>query len=255
MRISIIAAMALNNVIGKEGKLPWYLPEDLKRFKELTTGHCVIMGRKTFESIGKALPDRTTIIVTRREYVNFPIAENMVVSTTLDAAIEYAMEHTDKDEIFIAGGAEIYQQVLPLIDRVYLTVINKYFEGDVCFPFEALNLSCWNVCLSNAIFDEGLGAHYRFEQYDRKVNKLSNDEPINKEVVNHPSHYNVGKIECINYIEDLGYGIGFCAGNAIKYIARHEHKGATTEKKIEDLAKAKWCVDRLIEYYKQELSR
>ena len=129
--IAIIAAMASNRVIGKRGALPWRLPEDLKRFKELTTGHPVIMGRKTFESIvavlGKTLPNRRSIVVTRSARYASPGCE---VATSLAGAILLVGEQ----QAFVIGGAEIYAQALPLADNMYLTEIDARFEGDAWFP-------------------------------------------------------------------------------------------------------------------------
>ena len=130
-RISIIAALGKNTrVIGKENSLPWYIPDDLKRFKALTTGHPIIMGRKTFESIGKALPNRTSIVITNTtEYAK----EDIVVVHSLTEALEKASAIED-EEIFVIGGAQIYQQALPFADKLYLTIINEEKPGDVFFP-------------------------------------------------------------------------------------------------------------------------
>lgn len=128
MTISIIVAVAKNNVIGKDNKLPWHLPEDLKHFKELTSGHTVIMGRKTFESIGRPLPNRKNIVISRNE--NFKANDMEVVHS-----IEQALDLTkNEDEVFIIGGAEIYKQALLLVNKIYLTRINKDYEGDAYFP-------------------------------------------------------------------------------------------------------------------------
>lgn len=128
--ISAIAAMSENRVIGNNNQLPWHLPADFKHFKALTTGHPIIMGRKTFASIGKPLPNRTNIIITRDK--NFHAAECIVVNS-LDAAIEAAQKE-NTDEVFIIGGAEIYKQSLPLLNRLYLTIIHREFAGDTFFP-------------------------------------------------------------------------------------------------------------------------
>lgn len=128
--LSIVVAISENNVIGKNNKLLWHIPEDMKRFKELTTGHTIIMGRKTFESIGKVLPDRRHIILTRdSEYVvnneNVEIVNNI---NELDSHID------ENEENFIIGGAIIYNQLIKRADKVYMTKIHKVFDGDAYFP-------------------------------------------------------------------------------------------------------------------------
>ena len=129
--ISIIAAVGRNNrAIGKAGALLWRISDDLKRFKRLTLGHPVIMGRKTFESIGKALPDRTNIVITRHSDFR---ADGVVVARSLEEAIEIASKQEEK-EIFIIGGGEIYQQALPLCRKLLLTEVESDAEGDVFFP-------------------------------------------------------------------------------------------------------------------------
>lgn len=127
--ISLIAAMDRNRVIGVDNKLPWHLPVDLKFFRDKTKGHYVIMGRKTFESVGKPLPNRTNVIITRQ--VDYKI-EGAHVVHSLDAAI---MMSRGDDETFIVGGADIYEQSLKFADRVYLTEVDLAVErGDAYFP-------------------------------------------------------------------------------------------------------------------------
>lgn len=130
--ISIIAAVATNNVIGKQGDVPWYISDDLKRFKELTTGKVVLMGRKTFESIlrklGKPLPGRKNVVLTTRE--NYAVPEGVEVFHSMDRALA---AHASED-IFVIGGAEIYSQTLHLADKLYLTWIDGVYEGDSFFP-------------------------------------------------------------------------------------------------------------------------
>lgn len=128
--LSAIVAMAENRVIGKNNQLPWRLPADLKHFKALTTGHPILMGRKTYESIGKPLPHRTNIILTRDASYQAPGCQ---VVTTIKAAIAQATAE-GHSEIFIIGGAEIYRQLLPDIERIYLTIVHETFEGDAFFP-------------------------------------------------------------------------------------------------------------------------
>src|ERR1700753_4239037 len=120
MTVSIVVAISENHAIGKDNKLLWYLPRDLKHFKEITSGHTVIMGRKTYESVGKPLPNRRNIIVTRQDIT---IAGCEVVNS-IEAAIELCKT---QHEVFIIGGAEIYKQAMHLTDRIYLTIVHQNF--------------------------------------------------------------------------------------------------------------------------------
>ena len=131
MHISLIVAAARNGVIGAQGKLPWHLPADLKRFKQLTLGHPILMGRKTFESIGKLLPGRTNILLTRQEDFQAP-------GCRAAASLEEALKLCGNDpEIFVIGGASVYSQALPFADRIYLTQIHHDFQGDTrLFPID-----------------------------------------------------------------------------------------------------------------------
>lgn len=128
MRVSVIVAASANNVIGINGKLPWRLPEDLRRFKELTMGKPMLMGRLTYDSIGKALPGRRSIILTRQ--ADFQ-AEGCEVVATADAAIAAA---GDVEELMIIGGGKLYEQILPKSDRIYLTRVHTHIDGDTFFP-------------------------------------------------------------------------------------------------------------------------
>ena len=122
--ISLIVAASRNGVIGAKNKLPWRLPADLQRFKQLTMGHPILMGRKTFESIGKPLPGRTNIVITRQKGFT-------CCGTTAAYSLEEALQICENEkESFVIGGAEIFAQALPLADRIYLTRIEKDFEGD-----------------------------------------------------------------------------------------------------------------------------
>jgi dihydrofolate reductase len=129
-KISIIAALGKDGVIGKNKELLWRIPDDLKRFKRLTTGHPIIMGRKTHESIGRPLLERINIVVTRDKNYS---AEGCVVTHSLEEALRKAVD-ADKEEIFVIGGGEIYKQALPRADKLYLTLIEDDKEGDVFFP-------------------------------------------------------------------------------------------------------------------------
>ncbi|MEE9130243.1 MAG: dihydrofolate reductase [Phycisphaerales bacterium] len=128
MKISVIAAMSENRVIGRDGALPWHLPADLARFKSITTGHTVIMGRKTFESVGQPLPNRRTIVITRN---NDYQCAGVFIAHGLDAALDHAAR---EDEIFILGGEAIYRIALPRADRLYLTIVHATIQGDTHFP-------------------------------------------------------------------------------------------------------------------------
>jgi dihydrofolate reductase len=127
--IASIFAMSENRVIGKDNKLPWHLPADLKFFKATTLHHPILMGRKTYESIGKPLPQRTSIIITRQPDYQVPGA---LVVNSLSEGIKAGKAITD--DIFIIGGAEILKEALPLIDTMYLTLIHATFDGDVFYP-------------------------------------------------------------------------------------------------------------------------
>lgn len=137
-RISIAVALGKdrknNHVIGHGNELLWRIPDDLKRFKQLTLGHPIIMGRKTFESIlqslGKPLPGRTNIVVTRDQHYTH---EGVTITHSLEEALEKARE-LDNEEIYIGGGAELYKQALPFVDKLYLTLIDDTREGDTYFP-------------------------------------------------------------------------------------------------------------------------
>lgn len=135
--ISIIAAMTKNRVIGRNNRLPWHLSDDLKNFKKLTVGNTVIMGRKTFESIGKPLPDRNNIVISS----SMPPAENIIVAKTIEEALQKA--ESFNREIFIIGGASVYVQSLPFADRLYLSFIKKDYDGDAYFP--EFNMKEWKI--------------------------------------------------------------------------------------------------------------
>ncbi|CAK6475097.1 dihydrofolate reductase [Peribacillus castrilensis] len=127
--ISLIVAMDQNRVIGKNNKLPWHLPADLQYFKKVTMGHPIVMGRKTFESIGRVLPGRENVIVTRNQEFK---AEGCVVLHDIAQIKMFADNH--EEEVFVIGGAEIFKEILPFTDRLYITEIHETFEGDTFFP-------------------------------------------------------------------------------------------------------------------------
>ncbi len=128
MKISLIVAMAENRVIGLNNQMPWHLSADLKHFKQITMGSPIIMGRKTFEAIGRPLPGRTNIIVSRNPQYQ---AENCLLFPQLEAALNHCQQH---DEVFIIGGATLYEQTLERAHKIYLTQIHQVFSGDTYFP-------------------------------------------------------------------------------------------------------------------------
>lgn len=134
MKLSVIAAVAENGVIGRGGALPWHLSTDLRRFKKLTMGHAILMGRKTWESIGRPLPGRTSIVISRKnDYA--PGFDEVHVAANLDEALAAArLADCDRDEVFIIGGARIYEMTLPHADRLLLTRVHADVEGDVFLP-------------------------------------------------------------------------------------------------------------------------
>jgi dihydrofolate reductase len=133
--ISIVVAVAENGVIGRDNALPWRLPDDLRRFKELTLGKPIVMGRRTYESIGRPLPGRTNIVVSRQRDLRI---EGCVVVGSMDEAIAAA---ADASEIMLVGGAQLYREVMPMVDRIYLTRVHAPIDGDVRFP--ALDPKQW----------------------------------------------------------------------------------------------------------------
>lgn len=163
MIISTIVASARNNVIGKDNDIPWYLPADLKYFKKQTLGHHILMGRKCFESIGKPLPKRTNIVLTRNPYF---IASNCLVVHTIEEAIDIASAN-DEEELFIIGGGQVYEMTMHLWDRIYMTDVDLYVEGDVYFP--TIDLREWELkSQQDCLPDEKNEYPYSFKIYERK---------------------------------------------------------------------------------------
>lgn len=161
--LSIIVAVANNNVIGKDNKLIWHLPEDLKRFKKLTTGHTIIMGRKTFESLGRVLPNRKHVVLCND--TNLKIEnENVEVLSDIGMLDKYI---ESEEENFVIGGATIYKLLLPKAEKLYLTKINESFEGDVYFP--EIKEEEWKVVYKEqGIKDENNPYNYEYINYERK---------------------------------------------------------------------------------------
>lgn len=161
--IHLLVAKSDNNVIGQDNQLIWHLPNDLKHFKEITTGHPIIMGRKTFESIGRILPNRTNIIITRNR--NYSI-ENAKVAHSLNEALELAKE-IDKN-IFIIGGGKIYEQAIDFADILEVTEVHENFEGDTYFP--EIDLNVWKeISRIKHYKDEKNEFDYSFVRYERKL--------------------------------------------------------------------------------------
>ena len=161
--LSIIVAKAKNNIIGKDNKLLWNLPADLKRFKELTTGHVIIMGRKTFESIGKVLPNRKHIIFSQNRDLKYDDENVEVVHSMLEIK-----EYIDNDEEnFVIGGAMIYNLLMPHVTKMYVTQVNKDFEGDAFFP--KINEDIWEVVEEEkGLRDEESKLEFEYITYVRK---------------------------------------------------------------------------------------
>lgn len=143
MRISIIAAVAENGVIGRGGQLPWRLPNDLRRFKQITMGHTVIMGRRTWESIGRPLPGRRMVVVSRQPGYKTNRAE-VEVASSLEKALQKAAA-VGEVEALVIGGAELYKAAFPLADRLYLTIVMSEVEGDTYFPIKSFEDFDWNA--------------------------------------------------------------------------------------------------------------
>ena len=159
--LSIIVAKAKNNVIGKNNKLIWNLPEDLKRFKELTTGHVIIMGRKTFESIGRILPNRKHVIFTNNTDFNINNENVEIVHSMLQ--IQQYIE--SEEECFVIGGAMIYNLLMPYVTKMYVTQIDEEFEGDTFFP--KIDEEKWKI-VERIPAKEESKVKYEFLTYERK---------------------------------------------------------------------------------------
>ncbi len=155
--ISIIVAIARNGVIGGDNRLLWHISEDLRRFKALTTGHPVVMGRKTWESLGRPLPGRTNVVLTRQ--LDFA-PEGAVVVHSLEEAVRM---FPPQEEVFIIGGGELYAQALPLADRLYITTVEADYEGDVRFP--EWDQSQWQLT-SRELHERGEKFEHPFEFVD-----------------------------------------------------------------------------------------
>ncbi len=166
MIISAIVAKSLNHVIGKNNQLPWHLPADLKHFKALTLNHHVLMGRKTFESIGKPLPQRVSIVLSKGADALAVQAENLIWVNALETGIAWAEKQGEK-ELFIIGGAEVYRLSMPLWHRLYVTEVHTLTEGDAFFP--AIDTTIWVEKSRKVNFkDEKNPFDYDFVVYEKQ---------------------------------------------------------------------------------------
>jgi len=161
-RVAIVAAVARNGVIGHRNRMPWHLPEDLRRFRQLTLGHAVIMGRRTFESIGKPLAGRNNIVVTRSPDWT---RAGCHAAHSLEAAVAAVHE---REDAFVIGGAQIYALALPVASRLYISEIERDFEGDAFFP--EFDRSRWReVSRESRVLDGAGGFSYHFVAYDPRT--------------------------------------------------------------------------------------
>lgn len=160
--ISFIVAMDENQLIGRENDLPWSLPADLKRFKEITMGHPIVMGRKTYESIGRPLPGRENIILTTNKAYQ---AEGCKVFHSFEDLLQYCQNH--ENEVFVIGGAVLFKLFLPYVDRLYITKIHQQFDGDVYFPdIDWSNFQI--VARKKGVRDEKNPYDYEYLDYEKK---------------------------------------------------------------------------------------
>jgi len=160
-QISIVVAISSNNAIGKNNQLLWHLPADLKHFKNITTGHTIIMGRKTYDSIGKPLPNRRNIIITRQKDLQL---DGVEVVNSLDEALTLCK---DEKEIFVIGGAEIYKQAISICDKIYLTRVHQNFDADAFFP-ELDNETWKEISKEDHLPDEKNKFAYTFSTLERR---------------------------------------------------------------------------------------
>jgi dihydrofolate reductase len=165
VKLSIVVAMTPTRLIGRDGKLPWHLPRDLKHFRRLTWGKPIVMGRRTHESVGRPLPGRTNIILTRQERYS---ADGCLVAHAADEAIRLAAA-TGAVETMILGGSEVYREFLPRCQTIYLTLVEGSFEGDTFFPGDPLESAEWEqVSEDHWPEDERNAAEARFIVLNRK---------------------------------------------------------------------------------------
>ena len=159
MKLTAVAAISKNLVIGKDNSLPWNIPEDLKRFKELTTGSPIVMGRKTFESIGRPLPNRMNIILSQKNYKSM---EDVKIFNSLENFLKFC--ENLKKEVFVIGGSEIYNTLEPYCTKLVITHIQEKFDGDAFFT---IDLSKWNEISSEEFFDKSSKLNCEIKTYIR----------------------------------------------------------------------------------------
>lgn len=254
--LSAIVCMDNFGGIGKNGDLLYIIPDDLKRFKEITIGHSVIMGRKTWNSIGnKPFKSRNNIVLsTTLNYAVEPINEDDGYATDVNVLKKMTKEEVKfiaemPTKYFAIGGESIYKMLLPYCEKVYATIVNLgdrcISTADVFFPIEYL-LNNFDEIES---VDKTYGnLSYSFKTFVRKknCNTVSNaysDPVFGHDAVKNPSHYTGKKYEVISFIEDMG--LGYCLGNVAKYICRAGKKyPGDSQKELQDLNKAKWYLER-----------
>ncbi len=162
--IKLLVAFSNNRVIGLNNQLIWHLPNDLKRFKKFTTGQLIIMGRKTFESIGRPLPNRETVVLSRNSELIF---EGVKQVGSLQEAVDYAKSNFPEKEIYIVGGEQIYRMAMDLVDQLEITLIHQDFEGDAFFP--EIDLNSWKeIKREKGIVDDKNQLEHSFITYERK---------------------------------------------------------------------------------------
>ncbi len=162
--IKLLVAFSNNRVIGLKNQLVWHLPNDLKRFKKFTTGQLIIMGRKTFQSIGRPLPNRETVVISRNSELIF---EGVKQVSSLQEAVDYAKSSFPEKEIYIVGGEQIYRMAMDLVDQLEITLIHQDFEGDAFFP--EIDLNSWiEIKREKGIIDDNNQLEHSFITYERK---------------------------------------------------------------------------------------
>jgi len=166
MKLALIVAMSRDRVIGRDNSLPWHLPEDLRHFKAVTMGKAMIMGRKTYDSIGRPLPGRTTLVVTRQPDWSAPGVTPCAGIDEALAAARALLPTLKQEEVMVVGGADIYRQCLPLAAKIYLTRVDVAVAGDVFFP--ELDAREWRVVAEEAGYSEQANLHYSFVTLVRK---------------------------------------------------------------------------------------
>jgi len=161
MLVSLLVAVAENNVIGRDGGLPWHLSADLKRFKQLTMGHSMLMGRRTFDSLGRVLPGRTSIVISRQPQLKLP--DGVLLAGSFEAACQIT---ANEEEVFVIGGAELYAAALPRVDRIHLTRVHANVAGDTYFP--PVDWNAWRcVAEERHAADEKNPFEFTFLTYER----------------------------------------------------------------------------------------